>query len=692
MTRTPAAASVAFADIQRVLGVFAQGITGQHLHLQELEAQTADGVATRITTDGTTIHLPSQIADFETSVHNRGAYRTAVLHQIGYIEFGTFAFDLTNARTLGLTTAVVPEGWIGPSRQVSDLERFFAASPHPSLVRRLFTIVEDLRVDTAIRRNYPGARADLDRVLAHALGMRPPTDGLGPVGSLMEALVRYSLGADADLLIAFDPTGLADEVLGAAANVRSEGATVYTSASAALTICALINSTKRQHREIGASSDRAIEEPLPGEGVSDKPGGALMDDERDGVAEPSDDEVDAPGVEFRGELLPDLVHRNRAAGQYGSLSKEPPTAVRTEAADPERRDPSPHRSGGRTAAARRATFDGQRSYLYDEWDCHNDRYLKTWCRVNERRSRGDDYAFIGGVRRQHALLATQVKRRFSFIRPESWHRVHRTSDGDELGIDAVIEAVIDRRTGHASDEHLYVRRDRGLREVAAAFLLDMSASTSSPIVDPDAPARTPIEDDADPWGDHDMTPPPTGRRVLDIAKDALALMCDALHTLGDAHAVYGFSGKGRENVEFHVAKEFSDAPSARTWASLAAMQPRSYTRMGPAIRHTTTKLASQSVRTKLMIIVSDGYPQDEDYGPDRADNEYGLQDTARALREAEQAGISTFCITIDPAGHDYLRRMCPEQHYLVIDDVTALPGELAKVYRALTASSRVAVG
>ena len=103
------------------------------------------------------------------------------------------------------------------------------------------------------------------------------------------------------------------------------------------------------------------------------------------------------------------------------------------------------------------------------------------------------------------------------------------------------------------------------------------------------------------------------------------------------------------------------------------------------------KLSAQSVRTKLMIIVSDGYPQDEDYGPDRGDNEYGLQDTAMALREAEQAGISTFCITIDPAGHDYLRRMCPEQHYLVIDDVTALPGELAKVYRALIGSSRVPI-
>ena len=113
------------------------------------------------------------------------------------------------------------------------------------------------------------------------------------------------------------------------------------------------------------------------------------------------------------------------------------------------------------------------------------------------------------------------------------------------------------------------------------------------------------------------------------------------------------------------------------------MEPRRYTRMGPAIRHAATKLVAQPARTKVLIVVSDGYPQDKDYGPIAGDSEYGLHDTARALQEAERAHISTFCITVDPAGHDYLRRMCAEDRYLVIDDVTALPEELSKIYRAL---------
>ena len=99
----------------------------------------------------------------------------------------------------------------------------------------------------------------------------------------------------------------------------------------------------------------------------------------------------------------------------------------------------------------------------------------------------------------------------------------------------------------------------------------------------------------------------------------------------------------------------------------------------------TAKLKREPMRMKVLIIVSDGYPEDQDYGPDRRDDEYGIQDTARALTEAAHAGISTFCITIDPAGHDYLRRMCSEHRYLVIDDVPSLPRELAKLYRSLSA-------
>ena len=174
--------------------------------------------------------------------------------------------------------------------------------------------------------------------------------------------------------------------------------------------------------------------------------------------------------------------------------------------------------------------------------------------------------------------------------------------------------------------------------------------------------------------------------MIDIQKEALALMVQALETLGDEYGIYGFSGENRENVEFYVAKELGDRLGVQVWNAIAAMCSHRYTRMGTAIRHTIRKLERQGARRKVMLLISDGYPQDIDYGPDRDDRDYGIHDTAQALREAELARIETFCVTVDRAGHDYLRKMCPEGRYLVIDEVESLPVELGKVYRLLTRS------
>ena len=700
-----AAARVDFSDIQRVLALFAQGIAGAPLHLKPFERNPAAGRAGRIHTDGTSIHLPVSMGDFDTRTHNHGAYRVVVLHQIGYLRFGTFAFSLEEAaRRMRLPAARPPAAGsvqrvlrLVPARHVPDLERFFDLGARPAWLRRVFVTLEDLRIDTLLRRRYPGARADIERVLAHALGGRARVDARRPAAALLEALVRYSLGEPAATVQAGDATGLVAQVLAEASAVERPRASVYESARAALAICVLLEAAAQRGRRVreavAAPAEVAVEDDLPSSAAMQEDAGGTPEEQLDGMALPADGDVDGPGVDFRGELMPGLVHRNLGGGKISvaldGVDGEALQAALDAATDAEG---GAVPDGARVRAARRALAEGPRSFLYDEWDYKRQAYVTAWCRLYEQRLRGDDFDFIDEVRRRHADLSQQVKRQFARIRAEAWQRTHHASDGDELGLDAMIEAVIDRRAGHATDEHLYVRRDRARRDVAAAFLVDMSASTDFPIPDPAADAQAAAEAAAhDPYlwgrmgGPIDPQPPAKRRRVIDVAKESLALMCDALRTLGDAHAVYGFSGEGRDNVEFHVARDFADAFSARTWAALAAMEPKRSTRMGPAIRHAAAKLSRQPQAVKVLIVVSDGYPQDSDYGPDRRDEEYGIQDTARALREAADAGISTFCVTIDPAGHDYLQRMCERDRYMVIDDVAALPGALTKVYRALTA-------
>ncbi len=161
-------------------------------------------------------------------------------------------------------------------------------------------------------------------------------------------------------------------------------------------------------------------------------------------------------------------------------------------------------------------------------------------------------------------------------------------------------------------------------------------------------------------------------------------MSAALEQLGDSYGIYGFSGYGRECVEFFVAKEPDQPFTSNTLSAIAGMKPKRSTRMGPAIRHAVTKLLRSGHALKVLMILSDGFPQDSDYGPERGDHEYGVQDTAKALREAEEKGIETFCVTVDRSGHDYLRRMCPNARYLVIEETEDLPAALGKVYEALT--------
>ena len=679
---------VDLVDAQRVLGMFAQGLTGRYLHLKPTGALTGKFRPHGVTTDGASIYLPESVEVFDSYRHNLGVYRIAVLHQLGLFESGTFGFSLQSARER--LTELPDRDARDDSRAdrgAVDLERFFSLWDAPSLMRRLFMLFEDLRIDLALGHRYPGARQDLARVLAHALATRPAIEELPALGAALEGLVRYTLGAARPALLDADASGLLEPLLDAASPVEAQDASVYDSARAAATCYRALE------RALAPAIESAGAERAPAPQVA---GGHPGAGSEDGLSSLEAQGLRLAAVDFRGDVLPEMVQRQmRAGGTVGTLE-----TVAT-AADETRQPPAADRMRlERQLEADRVvlyrTFGqldaGPRSFLYDEWDFHRRAYSKGWCRLFERRLRGEDFDFIRGVRDRHAALARQVKRQFAFTRPETHRRVRRVREGEEIEIEAIVETVLDRRAGRVPDERVYMRRERSLREVAVAFLLDMSASTDYPIPDPLAaqpPSAQQGEDDPYLWAvrvgpDDAPSPAPAPRRVIDVAREALALMSEALETLGDSHAVYGFSGYGHDEVEFYVAKEFADRLSARTWAAIAQMQPRRSTRMGPAIRHAARKLRGQEARTRLLIVVSDGYPEDHDYGPDRGDHEYGIQDTGAALREAQRDGVQTFCVTIDRAGRDYLRRMCVDERYMVIDEIEALPEALTKVYRALT--------
>ncbi len=312
------------------------------------------------------------------------------------------------------------------------------------------------------------------------------------------------------------------------------------------------------------------------------------------------------------------------------------------------------------------------SFLYDEWDYHIGDYRSHWCRLHEVNLEGDSGEFFNRALTDYARVIPEVRRQFQRIRPDMYRTVRGLEDGEDFDLNAAIEARVEVRAGRVPTGKLYVARVRQERDVATLFLVDMSASTDEPLVK--------TADDAAPAPRGSRVRP---RRIIDVTKETLVVMAEALEEIGDAYAIYGFSGHGRDNVEVYRVKSFAESLTPTVKGRMGGIEPKRSTRMGAALRHAVEKLAGVSARSKHLFLLSDGFPQDFDYGQDRRSNVYGIRDTAVALREAEAAGVTPFCITVDKAGHDYLRQMCDESRYMVIEDITALPRELPKIYQRI---------
>jgi nitric oxide reductase activation protein len=206
-------------------------------------------------------------------------------------------------------------------------------------------------------------------------------------------------------------------------------------------------------------------------------------------------------------------------------------------------------------------------------------------------------------------------------------------------------------------------------------LLDLSASTAEYLKpSPTVRARYP---------DAGL---PRAQRIIDVERQCVALLLGAMERLGDAYAIYGFSGSGPEHVQFLVIKDLHEQLSNEVAGRVAAIEPMRGTRMGAAIRHATHKLRGAEARTRLLLLISDGRPYDNDYGVEyglQGRLDYAMHDTRVALDEARRAGLRPFLLTVDQKGADYLRQMCGSANYEVLGDVELLPERVLALYGEL---------
>ncbi|MDE2440638.1 MAG: VWA domain-containing protein [Betaproteobacteria bacterium] len=285
-----------------------------------------------------------------------------------------------------------------------------------------------------------------------------------------------------------------------------------------------------------------------------------------------------------------------------------------------------------------------------EWDYRKSLMQEKHCLIQPMIARDAEPASLP---LELAATAKKLRGQFAALAPQRrW--LKGQPDGPELDVDACVRNHADRASGHTPETGGYLAQARCERDLACLLLADLSMSTDAPISD--------------------------SHRIVDVIRDSLLLFSEALTATGDRFGIYGFSSLRRQNIRFHLLKDFGKRYDAAARGRILAIKPGYYTRMGAAIRQSANILAEQPASRRLLLIITDGKPNDLDL----YDSRYGIEDTRLAVHEARAMGLTPFCVTIDREAGAYLPYLFGPAGFCVIRKPEELPRRLPLLYVQLT--------
>lgn len=653
-------------SIQTVLRVYVEGLTGKEVEIAPLSAMPQESKIG----DGKTIYLPSVVNEFDDENLDFRLYKVLAAHGAGQIEFGTFAKNTgklkaayTNLNELYEATAEQLDafslaGYIEEvqkgekalseeefrrefekkKKQIPknpDYKAVLKVFPEPRLAQRIFGTMENARIDQKLRRNYRGLIKDLD-LMQEFLGKRRLYIFDLPMYQVpFELLFQITMcgGATEDAKHFYGQIVSEIETV-IEKYLQIKDATVADSLMATSRVYDLFQNVSPDETQAEDSEDNQEQE------------GEYTEEDAHGEAK-TDSQVKRIEKHKEAEDIRDLFNA------WNDMNDQ----------DGEPQDVQGSENWSFNEMPEQPLEAGDEAFSYDEWDRELNDFRTGWCRVIEKKVRLGDRNFVELARSRYRGVISSVRHQFQLMKPENLTRINRELDGEEYDLNAVIDYVVDRRASGNVSERLYTKRLRRERDVAVSLLLDQSSSTARTIT------RNPLQPYTHP-----------GRRIIEIEKEGLVLMSEALEAVGDIYSINGFTSEGRRNVKFYVVKDFNEKYSEEIERRIGGITFQNNTRLGAAIRHAAAKLLRQESRTKLMIILTDGRPYDHDYG----DAKYAKEDVREALTEARMSGIIPFCITIDRDSEQELKDLYGEVGYTIIDDVLSLPEKLPNIYRRLT--------
>ena len=569
-----------------------------------------------VETDGRSLFIPAVMADRDEAV-------LSVLHAAGRLVFGGFDRAALEAifREAGVELpASGPIAWAPLfERYGDDVLRF----------QLLFDICEDLRIDCRVQGSVPNF---LSRLLATGVvhRLRPP-----------EALPYY------DMALA--------TVRGALAIVRGESSDLDPRLRRLLEPGATVADAYRiagelyRNTQLPAVTDLEIFRSayLPGRA----PNAARSAHAQAQQDQPQQTQAGADGEKQEGENDDNQQDGQDNADSGGDRSGEREKMVAAEG----KSAGSSKQSLQRTQTPDGSGQGGEKGKPYPEWDYREGRYKRNWSWVQEKPLGEANLAEANRLTTQYALALKRLKKAIQAQKPTRLAPKVRQFDGDDIDLNAAVAYVAEQRAGMSPQPAIYRRRENKQRDVSVTLLADMSTSIMQHL-------------------------PEGGGRLVDRVRAGVLLFAESMEEVGDAYSIAGFCSKYRDNVTYYMIKDFDQPFTQQIKSVIGGMSGRLATRMGAAIRHATARFAGVESRRRLLLILSDGRPEDYDDGGDRR---YLHEDTRMAVKEAVSCGVHPFCITVDTMANQYLPQIFGRGHYMVLDHINSLPNKLPEIYLRL---------
>ena len=294
-------------------------------------------------------------------------------------------------------------------------------------------------------------------------------------------------------------------------------------------------------------------------------------------------------------------------------------------------------------------------FHYAEWDYQMQLERPDWCTVLEKRAKSGEVEIINDIVVKHKPIIGRLKHLIEAMQPQGVQRIRKQEDGDEVDLNAAVRAMIEMRMGEQPDPRIMMRNVRKVRDLSVMLLIDLSESTNDIVMGSES-------------------------SILELAREATVLLADALDKIGDPFAIHGFDSNGRHDIEYFRYKDFGAPYNDQAKARLAGMNGQLSTRMGAAMRHAGSILMRQPSNKKLLLVITDGEPADNDV----RDPQYLRFDAKKAVEELTRNGISTYCLSLDPKADEYVSRIFGARNYMVVDHVARLPEKLPMLYMGLT--------